>query len=277
MIAVALALGASLCWGVGDFLGGVSSRRLPTFTVLVLSQVAGLAAVGVLVAAAADGPPGATALGFAAGAGVGGLVGLAALYRGMAVGAIAIVAPISSASAVVPFAVGLARGERPSALQLAGIGVVLAGVALTSHERGPTGPRLAAGVGLAVLAALGFGLYFVFIDEAADASQLWAVLVARAAASAVALAVVALRSGSFSFGVRDIPVLALIGLFDVGANVLLAAALTRGLVSVVPVLSSLYPVTTVLLARAVLGERVERAQQGGIVLAFGGVGMISGG
>ena len=277
MIAIALALGASLCWGVGDFLGGVSSRRLPTFTVMVVSQLAGLAAVGVLVAAAAEGPPGAAALGFAAGAGIGGVVGLAALYRGMAVGAIAIVAPISSASAIVPFAVGLARGERPSALQLAGIGVVLVGVALTSHERGPSGPRLAAGVGLAVLAALGFGLYFVFIDEAADASQLWAVLVARAVSSAVAFAVVALRSGSFSLDARDGPVLALIGLFDVGANVLLAAALTRGLTSVVPVVSSLYPVTTVLLARALLGERVARAQQAGIVLAFAGVGLISGG
>jgi uncharacterized membrane protein len=277
VIAIALALGASLSWGVGDFLGGVSSRRLPTFTVMAVSQVAGLAAVGALVAVLAEAPPGAGALTFAVGAGLGGVVGLAALYRGMAVGAMAIVAPISAAAAVVPLAVGLARGERPSALQLAGVGLVLLGVALTAHERGPAGPRLATGVGLAAVAALGFGLYFVFIAEASDESQLWAVLVARAVSSLVAVAVVAARARSSSLRRGDLPVLMLIGLFDVGANCLLVLALDRGLVSIVPVLSSLYPVTTVLLARAVLGERIARAQQAGVALALAGVALISAG
>src|SRR5829696_7542727 len=173
VIAITLALAASLSWGVGDFLGGVSARRLPTFTVMAVSQVAGLAAVVVLAAALAEAPPGTGGIAFAVGAGLGGIVGLAALYRGMAVGAIAIVAPISAAAAVVPLAVGLARGERPAALQLAGVGVVLVGVALTSHELGPGGRQLAAGAGLAVVAALGFGLYYVLIAEAADESALW--------------------------------------------------------------------------------------------------------
>ena len=275
MIAITLALAASLSWGVGDFLGGVSARRLPTFTVMAVSQVAGLAAVVVLAAALAEAPPGTGGIAFAVGAGLGGIVGLAALYRGMAVGAIAIVAPISAASAVVPLTVGLARGERPAALQLAGVGVVLVGVALTSHELGPGGRQLAAGAGLAVVAALGFGLYYVLIAEAADESALWAVLVARAVSSLIAVAVVLARRRQSSLHVGDLPVLALIGLFDVGANCLLVLALNRGLVSLVPVLASLYPVTTVLLARAVLGERIAREQQAGVALAFTGVALIS--
>lgn len=275
MIAIVLALGASVSWGVGDFLGGVSSRRLPTFTVMAVSQVAGLAAVFAVVAALGEAAPATGGVAFAAAAGLGGIVGLAALYRGMAVGAIAIVAPISAASALVPLAVGLARGERPGAIQLAGVGLVLAGVALTSYEPGPGGRRLAAGVGLAVVAALGFGLYYVFIAEAGEESALWAVLVARAASSLVAVVVVLARRLMSTLHARDIPVLVLIGLFDVGANCLLVLALNRGLVSLVPVLASLYPVTTVLLARAVLGERVARAQQTGVALALAGVALIS--
>ena len=271
-----LALGASLSWGVGDFLGGVSSRRLPTLTVLAASQVAGLVAVGVTAAVLAQGPPGARALAFAVAAGAGGIVGIGALYRGMAVGAIAIVAPISAAGAAVPVAVGLGQGERPSPLQLAGICVALGGVALASHERGPAGARVAAGVGLALVAALGFGLYFVLIDESSASSPLWAVLVARATSSVLAVALAA-QARRLVPAARDLPVLVLIGLFDVAANGLLVLALTRGLVSVVPVLASLYPVATVLLARGVLGERIARGQQAGVGLSLAGVALISAG
>ena len=277
MIAIVLALGASVSWGVGDFLGGVSSRRLPTFTVMAVSQVAGLAAVTALVVALGEAAPGTGGIAYAVAAGIGGIVGLAALYRGMAVGAIAIVAPISAAAAVVPLAVGLARGERPGALQLAGVGLVLGGIALTSYEHRPGGARVAAGVGLAVVAALGFGLYYVFIAEAGEESALWAVLVARAVSSLIAVVVLLAGRLTSTLHARDVPGLALIGLFDVGANCLLVLALDRGLVSLVPALASLYPLTTVLLARAVLGERVARAQQAGIGLALGGVALISAG
>ena len=130
----------------------------------------------------------------AVGAGVGGAVGLAGLYRGMAVGAMGVVAPISALAAVVPFAVGVAQGERPGGLQIAGVVAALAGVALVSREpseaRSPA--ARAAGVGLALAAAAGFGLYFVLMDAAADESATWAVLVARATASVLGIATVAL-------------------------------------------------------------------------------------
>lgn len=276
MTAIALALGASLCWGTGDFLGGLGSRRLPTLTVLAVSELVGLLAIGAFVAFRADAPPPPEAIGLAAAAGLAGALGLGSLYRGMAVGAMAVVAPISASAAIIPVVVGLALGDRPSALQLGGMAVVLAGVSLAAREREVTDKRLAAGVPLAVLAALGFGLYFLLIDPASDGGAAWAVLVARSTATVGAVAAaVALRSRLPR--VADLPMLATIGVFDVGANAMLAVALTKGLVGLVAVLSSLYPVVTVLLARAVLGERVAPAQRLGVVLALGGVAAIAAG
>jgi drug/metabolite transporter (DMT)-like permease len=275
LTAIALALGASICWGVGDFLGGFSSRRLPALTVLAVAEVAGLAAIALYVGLRGLEPPGGEAFVLAGGAGVAGALGLGALYRGMAVGAMGVVAPISAVAAVIPVAFGLARGERPSGLQLAGIAAALVGVALASREPGETA-RLAAGVGLALVAAAGFGSYIVLIDEAAEASAEWAVLASRGAASVAAVSV-ALAFGRMRLRARALPALAVIGLFDVGANGLLALALTKGLISLVAVLSSLYPVVTIALARAVLGERIGRIQAAGAATALAGVALISAG
>ena len=274
-MAIALALAASALWGVGDFLGGVTSRRLATLTVLAVSQFAGL--LGVLLAAVLLGGGFLSWTGAAAAvlAGLGGLVGLGGLYRGMAVGAIGVVAPISASAAVIPVAVGLARGERPSALQLAGIAAALVGVFLVSREPTET-RRLAAGVPLALIAALGFGSYFLFIDRASADDAFWAVVVARTTSSAFGIAAAASR-GALRAPARVLPTLVAIGLFDVGANVLLALALNEGYVSVVSVLSSLYPVITIALAIVVLHERPARSQALGGAAALTGVALISGG
>jgi drug/metabolite transporter (DMT)-like permease len=274
--AIVLALGASLSWGVGDFLGGVSARRLRTLTVLAVAELAGLVVIAAYVTAAGDPFPGGTAVAAGVGAGIAGAVGLGALYRGMAVGAIGVVAPISAASAALPVGVGLARGERPSVVQLAGIVLALAGVALVSREPSPAGSRLAAGVGLAFLAALGFGLYFVFIDVASADGAAWAVCISRGTATAAAFAV-AIALGALRLRASDLPVLAVIGVFDVGANALVAVALNEGFVSLVPVLASLYPVVTIMLARIVLRERVAAPQAAGIGGALAGVALITAG
>lgn len=276
MTAIALALGASMLWGVGDFLGGVNSRRLPMLTVLAVSELAGLVAVAVFVAAAGGPAPSAGAAAAAAVAGLGGVVGLGALYRGMAVGALGVVAPISSAAAAIPVAVGLARGERPSLVQLVGVAVALVGIALVSREPGPGKSRAAAGAGLALLAAAGFGAYFVFIDVASDGGVAWAVMLSRGVATVVAFSAAAARRSARP-GVAALPPLVVIGLFDVGANALLALALTKGFVSLVSVLASLYPLVTVALAYRVLHERVARTQQAGVVAALAGAGLISAG
>jgi len=278
-LGVLLALAASLSWGAGDFLGGVASRRANAITVVALTMTAGLAFVSIVVRVAWDSPPPAGDLVAAVGAGVGGAVGLAGLYRGMAVGAMGVVAPISATAAVVPFAVGVLQGERPGGMQIAGVVVALAGVALVSREpsRPGTPTARAAGVGLALTAAIGFGLYFVLMNAAADESAVWAVLVARATASVLGIAAVALLRLSFRVPRSLVPMLLVIGLLDVSANVLFGLASSRGLLSVVSVLASLYPVVTVALAWVVLHERTSRLQRTGAAAALAGAALITAG
>jgi drug/metabolite transporter (DMT)-like permease len=273
--AIGLAFAASVLWGVGDFLGGLTSRRLATLAVVALSQLFGF--VGILVAAVFLGGdfPGPTAVAAAMAAGLAGAIGLAGLYRGMAIGVMGVVAPISASAAVIPVTVGLARGERPSSLQLAGVALALVGVVLVSREPGD-GRRLSAGVPLALVAALGFGGYFVFMDRASAEDAYWAVVVARAFSSTLAIGVAAAR-GALRVGRGNLPVLLAVGLFDVAANLALALALNEGLVSLVSVVASLYPVGTVLLAVLVLRERLTRSQALGGAVALAGVGLISGG
>ena len=277
MVAVALGLAASVSWGVADFLGGLKSRQLHVVTVLVLSQVVGMLLVGLLVAARGDGPPDAHFLVYGALAGLSGLIGLAAFYRGMAVGAMAVVAPISATGAAIPVVVGVATGDRPSAIQGAGLLLALGGVVLASRERGTAGARLAAGTGLALAAAAGFGGFFVGMDAASDGGVLWALLAARAFDVAILVGVALVLRPGLSLSGRDTRDIAAVGLFDVAANALFALASTEGLVSLVAVLASLYPVVTIFLARAVLGERVRTSQGVGVALALVGVGAIAGG
>ena len=277
MLAIALALGASLSWGLGDFLGGLKSRSLHVLTVLVVSQVFGLAAALVWVAASGEGFPGGSATLLAMAAGAAGCLGIGTLYRGMAVGAMGIVAPVSAVSAVIPFAFGIGSGERPSALQVAGIVLALAGVAVASREPAERGGGRAAGFGLALLAALGFGLYFVFADRAADESVPWAVATARGSSLFLALLAALYVGASLRPGRSELPVLGVIGLCDVGANMLFSLATTRGYLSVVAVLAALYPVVTVALAAIVLHERVARTQRLGVVGALAGAAMITAG
>ena len=211
MLAIALALAASVSWGVGDFLGGLTSRRLHVLTVLVVQQVFGLAAAVTWVLLSSDGFPGWTASAWAAAAGICGCLGIGALYRGMAVGAMGIVAPVSAVSAVIPFAVGIASGERPGALQVAGIVLALIGVAVASREPAERGGGRAAGIGLALVAALGFGFYFVFADRAADESVPFAVATARGVSLAVAFVAALAVGASLRPGRSFLPALIVIG------------------------------------------------------------------
>jgi drug/metabolite transporter (DMT)-like permease len=277
MLAIALALAASVSWGVGDFFGGLTSRKLHVLTVLVVSQVVGLAAAATWVVASGDSFPGWTAILLGAAAGASGCLGIGALYRGMAVGAMGIVAPISAVAAVIPFAVGVASGERPGPLQIVGMVLALAGVAVASREPAHRGGGRAAGIGLALLAALGFGLYFVFADRAANDSVPYAVATARGVSLLVAFVVALAVGASLRPGRGFLPVLVVVGLCDVGANMLFSLATTRGYLSIVAVLAALYPVVTVALAAIVLHERVAPTQRAGVAGALAGAAMITAG
>jgi drug/metabolite transporter (DMT)-like permease len=316
MAAVALALGASLTWGFADFFGPLKGRTLGVLRVLVYVQLGGLLGIALIVAVRGKGPDGAAAL-LAIPAAISGTIGLYAYYRGMQVGAMSIVAPIAGLAAAVPVAFGIATGDRPSTWQLLGIASALGGVFLAAREpaaqrpgRAAARPRLAdqwrgsggtgrfpqlggkregpsssrrsrskfaPGVGLALLAAIGFGCYFPPMHAAGDVDFWWASLIFRLTSTSVILATVAIRRPSLAIAPSQFPVLALIGTGDMLGNLLYAAASTSGLVSVTSVLASLFPIVTVVLARLVLREEVTRSQEAGIVLTLAGVALISAG
>ncbi len=275
MRSIALALGASLTWGVSDFFGPLKGRKLGVLPALVYVQLGGLVAIAVIVAIRGKGPADPAVL-FAIPAAVSGTLGFYAYYRGMAVGAMSIVAPIAGISAAVPVVFGILTGDRPSVWQWLGIAAALGGVFLASREPSRSG-KVAAGVGLALLAAIGFGGYFPPMHEAGSADFWWASLIFRLTSTSVILAAVARRRPSLAVPSPQVAVLALIGIGDMFGNFFFAAASTSGLVSITSVLASLYPIVTVLLARLVLKERVARSQEAGIALTLAGVALISAG
>jgi len=275
-VAALLALCGGLMWGVGDFFGGLASRRLSVIPVVVISQAIGLTGLLLWVLVAGDPFPGMLQLLPAAAAGIAVLVGLAAFYRGLAIGAMGIVAPISAVGPIVPLAVDAAHGTTPIALQWTGIALIVLGIATLSWEPAGIGRgRIAAGTGLALIAAATFGLFFVGIDAGADESGAWAVIAARGAAVSVGALAAAVTSTSLRAPQTLLPMLALVGLVDTAANVLVATATTYGSVGIVAVLSALYPLSTIVLARVVLGERLPGRRRAGAALAIVGAALVA--
>jgi drug/metabolite transporter (DMT)-like permease len=272
--AVGFALAASLSWGVADFVSGVKARSLGTLRFLVPAQLVGVVLAAAIVAARGEGWPGARIL-LAVPAAVGSTLGLIAFLRAMSIGTLSVVAPIGGASAVVPVVVGLAAGDALGPVRLGGIGGAIAGVMLVSYRRGEGGFQAARGTGLAVLAALLFGLYFPAMHSAATLDAYWALLVFRLASSALAGGI-ALAVSPGVPAARDLPLVAVAGLLDVGGNLLYAlASAAHGLLSVVSVLSTVYPVVTIALATSLLRERPTRGQWFGVALTITAVAVLT--
>lgn len=274
-MAVVLALLSSALWGWSDFLGGTLARRTPAAVVVAVSQGAALLALLPLVATLGAAPPS-----WAPGllAGLAGALGLAAFYAALAAGTMGVVAPIAATGAVVPVVVGLVRGEHPGPLQAAGIVLALLGVVLAS------GPELSGGASprpllLAGCAAVCFGTVMVLLARGSEgpAGAVLVTMLALRITEVGAVLPVALR-GRRGTGLRGLlPLLVLLGLVDVGANTCFAYATRSGLLSVVAVLGSLYPVVTVLLARQLHGERLVRVQGIGVLATLAGVVLLSAG
>jgi drug/metabolite transporter (DMT)-like permease len=283
-VAAIFALSAAVAYGVGDFLGGVAARRESPSAVVLWSHIVGL---GMLVAVAPliGGEP--TPEAFAAGAAAGllGGAGVALFYRGLAVGSMSVVAPIAALlSAAVPVVAGLASGERPSAAAGLGIALALGAVVLISREAAPDGTgtggpavphegpaghrrRQIEALGLAVAAGLAFGLFFVAISHAGDDTGVWPLVGARMASVSL-FALLGAAKVTSAAPPRGAAAAAVgCGLLDASANVLYVLALGHGLLSVVAVLTALYPAGTVLLARYVLGEHLTPVQRAGLGLA----------
>jgi drug/metabolite transporter (DMT)-like permease len=277
LVAPLLALCASASWGLADFVGGLKSRTLPVLAVMALAQPIGLAGIGVVVLAHGEGPPDDAALLWALPAAALGTAGIAAFYRGMAIGAISVVAPIAGTGAAIPVVVGIATGDDVSRLQIAGFALALGGIvlaSLASHPERRTA-RLAAGIGWGLVAGVTFGAYFVPMHEASNVDFLWASLLFRVTSFSLVLTAALAARPAISRARGQMLAIAAIGLLDTGGNVFFAAAATEGLVSVVSVLASLYPVVTVVLALAVLRERPAPWQGLGAAAALAGVVLIS--
>ena len=244
---------------------------------LLISQGVGL--LGMLVVALAlGGSPSGADLGYGALAGLAGAAGVAMLYGGLASGAMSLVAPITGVVAVVvPIAVGVGSGERPAVLQYAGIVAAVAAVALLSGG-GSRAARLGRGtLLLAVGAGIGFGLFYVAVAKTSTGANLWPLVAARGASVAALLVVTGFARRAPSFGAANPLVIIGAGVLDVTANALYLLAVHGGLLSIVAVLVSLYPVSTVLCSMVVLGERLRSPQVAGVGAAIIAVVLITAG
>lgn len=278
MLGIALALGSSVAWGVSDFLGGLQTRRASALSVLLVTQPLGLVlALVVALTLGGDGLSG-FEVATAVAAGATAVLALGAFYRAMALGSVSVVATIGALGVVVPIAAGIAGGDAPSALQAAGATVAIGGALLVAREPDREWRSASTGaVGLAALAALGFGLFFWGLDVASPANPAWTIVAARSGGVAV-LAVAAVRvRPTLPLDRERLPVLVVIGVCDVLANSLFALATDRGLLSLVSVAGSMYAAVTVLLARVVLGERLAGPQQAGFAGAIAGIAMLAAG
>lgn len=282
----ALALASAAVYGAADFLGGLASRRTSAIAIVVVSQCAGLIALLLMLPFLPAASPVASDWVWGAVAGVAGGTGVALLYRALAITSMAIAAPITAVCAVtVPVAVSIALGERPGTGPLAGIALALLSIVLVSQQSAAPGAgvaqgfspaRRSSGIATALASGVAIGLFFLAIARTRAEAGLWPLVAARGMSFVLfaALAAVTGRSLRMPAGVTAVAVAG--GVLDMLANVLYLVASRYGPLSIVVTLSSLYPASTVLLARTVLGERLSVLQVVGLVCALAAVLLIVG-
>lgn len=270
----------ALMWGVGDFMAGTMTRRLRAVVVVGVSQFFGWICISVWMLAT-SGWQGAFEntqwVVWAVVASLTGAAGLGLLYAALASGVMGIVSPIAALGVLVPLVVGVLSGEQPTQLQVVGVVAALIGIVLAS------GPELSGGaplrpVLLAGSAALLLGTSLVGVAKGSQ-SNVTMLLVGMRTTTVIVMLLFALVVRTRGWGVAktDLPVLFVVGFFDVAANLTFAYATTLGLLTIVSVLGSLYPVVTALLARFIHHERLRAVQYGGVVAAFAGIALIAGG
>lgn len=278
-MAILLGLGAALTYGAADFMGGLATKRSNEFAVVVWSQVFGsallLAALPFFLAV----PFTLEAFAWGMGSGVGGGLGVLMLYRGLALGRMSVVAPTTGViAAVVPVLAGLLLGERPSALSLFGVVVALIAVTLVSASPDHAGQRHTySGIREAIAAGLGFGAFFILLSLAGADSGLWPLLGTRSASLGIVTLIALVAGRSLRPGQGSLLLIASAGILDVATNLLYLSATRVGLLSLVAVLTSMYPGATVILARFVLHERFHRLQLVGLGFSAVGVALIAAG
>ena len=275
-MAIVLSLLAALSYGAADFVGGVVSKRNEVFRVVFISQLFGSVPLLLVFPILNTGTFSTSAMWWGCAAGVAGGVGVVLLYRGLAVGRMSVVAPITSVeAAAVPVVFGLFLGERPGALALFGVVVALLAVALVSSAAETSTAEGSTGIPEAIGAGLAFGVFFIVLDQSGDSSGMWPILSMRATSLVlVALAMIVTRT-ALAPAAGTLWGIALSGVLDVAANVLYLLSTHHGLLSLVAVITSMYPAATVVLARLFLHERLTSIQLIGLGLAAAGVTLIA--
>lgn len=268
MLPIVLAAASALIWGTADFSGGKASQRARPLAVTVVSQVLGLPMLA-LCLAVVPGTPGAADLVWGAIAGVAGLAGIVLLYRGLASGAMAVVAPVTAVTAaLIPMVAGLLSDRTPGALALCGAALAVVAIALVSlgpgGSRGVISNRL---VGLALGAGALFGVFFAALGQTSPAAGMWPLVGVRVSSIMVGIGFMVAKRTPFRLAPAALAWVLAAGLLDIAANALYLAAAARGHLSVIAAIASLYPASTVLLALAVDRERLRPLQIAGLGLA----------
>jgi drug/metabolite transporter (DMT)-like permease len=282
-VAYLLAIASAALYGAADFLGGIASRRASTIAIVVTSQGAGLLALLLILPLLPPSSPSTQDLVWGSTAGVAGGFGVALLYRALAVGRMAVVAPTTAVCAVIiPVVAGVLAGDRLAPLTAIGMGLAMVAIVLVSRQTvasgdGVGGPGLVPpGVWLALVSGVAIGLFFLALARSQPAAGMWPLVGARAA-SVVLFVVLALGSArSLRLAAPVVRIAAAAGVIDMCANALYLAASRGGPLSVIVTLSSLYPASTVLLARVVLGERLNAWQAAGVACALVAITLIVG-
>jgi uncharacterized membrane protein len=273
--ALLLATACAVVYGAADFCGGLATKRSQVYAVVVLSQSAGLVLI-VAMLPLLPGVPSGAALLWGGLSGVAGGVGLIVFYRALATGTMSVIAPTTAAaSAGLPVLFGLASGERPKLLALVGIAVALAAILLVSREPGSTPAKAFGPLIAALIAGSGFGAFFTLRSHAPSGAGLWPLVGARLCSITLVAVLAAATGRGLRPGRGSLRIIGLSGVLDMAANVLYLLAVQRGLLSLVAVIVSLYPASTLVLARQVLGERLNAVQMAGIGLALGAVALIA--
>ena len=276
-MALVFAALSALLYGIADFSGGFASSKSRTLSVLVVSQFAGIALACIALFIFWPGPPAMRDILWGFAAGVSGALGLFMLYRGIATSLVAVVSPSSAlVSALIPLAFGILQGERPSPLALVGAALCLPAVILLSAGKVEgEGKSLRSALGQGFLAGLGFGLFFVAISRTSPSSGLWPLIASRSASVLIVLCAMALSKQPLALAKGGRLATFAAGFADMGANICFLLASRAGMLSIVSIVSSLYPAPTVLLGRIVFKERIPPLRVAGLVLAIGGVVLIS--
>ena len=269
-----LGLISAASWGGGDFCGGLATKRSPALGVLALGFASGLAIVVAVALALGEPLPAPASLRWAVAAGVSGAVGLGALYRGLATGRMAVVAPVSAVlAAAVPAAWGALTEGVPPGSKLLGFALALAGIWLVARTGGRDGDRR--GIPLALLAGLGFGGFMVLMHAGAQGGTFWPIAAARGTSLALVLATALVRRGRWAPTGRGLPLALLSGALDAGGNAFFVLSGQAGRLDMAAVLASMYPASTIVLATLLLGERVTWPQGAGIAALLAAIALIA--